>query len=81
MRDAVEPTNTLLVATSAPGASARSLAARANSLPADIGPLATSAAARLQPALRGGEVLTDDRAPVEWLVDRSIVEYAARGGH
>jgi hypothetical protein len=27
-----------------------------------------------------GEVLTDDRAPVEWLSDRAIVGYAARGG-
>ena len=23
---------------------------------------------------------TDDRAPVEWVTDRMIVEYAARGG-
>jgi spermidine synthase len=34
--------------------------------------------ARLRPPLRGGEVYTDDRAPVEWLIDRSLVEYAAR---
>jgi spermidine synthase len=27
-----------------------------------------------------GEVLTDDRAPVEWLSDRAIIGYAARGG-
>jgi spermidine synthase len=33
---------------------------------------------RLRPALSGGEVYTDDRAPVEWLVDRSLVKYAAR---
>jgi spermidine synthase len=32
---------------------------------------------RLRPPLHGGEVYTDDRAPVEWLVDRSLVEYAA----
>ncbi|MEA2495858.1 MAG: hypothetical protein QOJ29_3769 [Thermoleophilaceae bacterium] len=31
----------------------------------------------LQPALGGGSVYTDDRAPVEWLIDRSLVEYAA----
>jgi spermidine synthase len=31
----------------------------------------------LRPGLRGGEVYTDDRAPVEWLIDRSLVEYAA----
>ena len=33
--------------------------------------------ARLRPSLRGGETYTDDRAPVEWLIDRSLVEYAA----
>jgi spermidine synthase len=27
-----------------------------------------------------GEVLTDDRAPVEWLSDRAIVSYVAHGG-
>ena len=27
---------------------------------------------------RAGEVYTDDRAPVEWLIDRSLVEYAAK---
>jgi spermidine synthase len=32
---------------------------------------------RLMPALDGGETYTDDRAPVEWLIDRSLVEYAA----
>jgi spermidine synthase len=31
----------------------------------------------LQPSLRGGEIYTDDHAPVEWLIDRSLVEYAA----
>jgi spermidine synthase len=34
--------------------------------------------AALRPSLRGGEVYTDDRAPVEWLIDRSLVEYAAK---
>ena len=32
---------------------------------------------QLQPGLRGGSVFTDDRAPVEWLIDASIVKYAA----
>jgi hypothetical protein len=41
--------------------------------------LATRAAMRLRPALRGGTVYTDDRAPVEWLVDESIVQVAANG--
>ena len=34
---------------------------------------------RLAARLRGGEVYTDDRAPVEWLIDKSIIEYAAGG--
>jgi spermidine synthase len=32
---------------------------------------------RLLPPLDGGDVYTDDKAPVEWLIDRSLVEYAA----
>ena len=31
------------------------------------------------PPLRGGAVYTDDRAPVEWLIDASIVKVAANG--
>ena len=34
--------------------------------------------ARLHPGLTGGSVYTDDKAPVEWLIDRSLVEYAAK---
>ena len=48
-------------------------------MPADLRPVAASAAGRLAPALEGGEVYTDDKAPVEWLVDKSIVDYAADG--
>jgi spermidine synthase len=33
---------------------------------------------RLQAQLSGGSVYTDDKAPVEWLIDRSLVEYAAK---
>jgi spermidine synthase len=36
--------------------------------------------AQLAAPLPGGEVYTDDRAPVEWLIDRSLVEYAAADG-
>jgi hypothetical protein len=35
------------------------------------------AAREVDPPLNGGEVYTDDRAPVEWLIDKSIVDYAA----
>jgi spermidine synthase len=34
-------------------------------------------AAGLRPAIVGDHAYTDDRAPVEWLIDRSIVSYAA----
>ncbi|MBA3747971.1 MAG: hypothetical protein H0W96_10845, partial [Solirubrobacterales bacterium] len=43
-------------------------------------PLALEAAARVAPRLRGGRVYTDDVAPVEWLIDSSIVEFAAGDG-
>ena len=77
-RDPMEPTNTLLIGARAPiGRSG--LERAATRLPAALRPLARGAAARLAPGLRGGSVYTDDHAPVEWLVDKSIVEYAAHG--
>ena len=45
-------------------------------LPTDLAPVAAGAAFRLAPALPGGEVYTDDRAPVEWLVDLSLAAQA-----
>ena len=48
----------------------------ASALPRPLRPLALEAAAALGPRLSGGEVYTDDRAPVEWLVDASLLEYA-----
>ena len=50
------------------------------SLPAGLRPTGSAAAGRLRPPLRGGSVYTDDKAPVEWLIDKSIVDYAAGGG-
>jgi spermidine synthase len=78
LRDPVEPTNTLLIAAAAP-ASARTLAAQVRRVPGELRPLATAAAARIAAPLGGGETFTDDRAPVEWLIDASIVKYAAEG--
>jgi spermidine synthase len=78
-RDPVEPTNTLLIGSDAP-VSGSALFARSRSLPRDLRPLGWAAAKRLGSRLSGGDLLTDDRAPVEWLTDRSIVEYAAKGG-
>ena len=42
-----------------------------------VRPVLAATAARLAPSLPGGTVFTDDKAPVEWLIDRSIVAYAA----
>ena len=42
-----------------------------------LAPVAGTVAARLAPALRGGSTFTDDRAPVEWLTDLSLLGYAA----
>ena len=57
----------------------RRLAAAAPALPPALRPIARGTAARLAPGLRGGDVYTDDRAPVEWLIDASIVQVAADG--
>jgi spermidine synthase len=76
MRDPVEPTNTLLVASSAPLSAER---LRATALPRSLRATAKAAAARLDSPLAGGAVYTDDKAPVEWLIDKSIVDYAAGG--
>ncbi len=75
LRDPIEPTNTLLVASEAP-LSAERMSSAARGLPSEIRNLAATEAARLGPRLDGGEVYTDDRAPVEWLIDRSILGYA-----
>ncbi len=76
MRDPIEDTNTLLVASEAPLSAGRVRAA-APSLPAALRGTALAASRRLRAPLRGGEVYTDDRAPVEWLIDKSIVDYAS----
>jgi spermidine synthase len=77
-RDPTEPTNTLLVASSTP-ISAERLARNSGDLPIGLRPLAAQTAARIASPLGGGAVYTDDRAPVEWLIDRSIVAYASQG--
>ncbi|MDQ1741225.1 MAG: hypothetical protein QOE53_2877, partial [Pseudonocardiales bacterium] len=74
-RDPSQPTNTLLLASRAPVRSARVAAAA----PPALAGLGKEVGARIGPGLRGGEVYTDDRAPVEWLIDRSIVRAAGRG--
>jgi spermidine synthase len=76
VRDPLEPTNTLLLASDGP-ASGQRLAAAVPALPDDLRVLAAAGSERIRPRLDGGEVYTDDVAPVEWLIDRSILGYAA----
>ena len=87
IRDAVSGDNSLVVASARPlsaarllgggGAAARPLAKRSRAaLPADLDGLAAIVANDLGPGLRGASVYTDDRAPVEWLTDVSIIRYA-----
>jgi len=76
VRDPIEPTNTLIVASESP-LSAANLRERVGSLPVGLRATAAAAAARVGGPLRDGRVYTDDKAPVEWLIDKSIVDYAA----
>jgi spermidine synthase len=75
LRYPIEETNTLLVAGEGAFSGTR-LRANLEVLPAPLRPEGQQAAAALEPRLPGGEVYTDDRAPVEWLVDSSLLEYA-----
>ena len=75
VRDPIEDENTLVAASEAhitPGRLHRA----APLLPSALSGLAADQAQRITRRLPGGSVYTDDRAPVEWLVDRSILGYA-----
>ena len=72
----IAPENTLLIASASDLSRGRLDSARAF-LPAELRPSLAEAVARFAPPLPGGQVFTDDRAPVEWLIDSSIVRYAA----
>jgi spermidine synthase len=76
LRDPSGTSNTLLMGTRA-HASPERLERATLWLPRDLRALAARTASRLEPLLRGGTVYTDDKAPVEWLIDRSILHYAA----
>ena len=75
LRDPIEPTNSELVASEAPLSAARMLAATED-MPVEFRNMAAIQAAQMGPPMGGGEVYTDDRAPVEWLIDQSILGYA-----
>jgi len=74
-RDPAEPTNTMLVGSTATDPAGR-LHEAAPALPPELADVARATADRLGPALRGGRVYTDDLAPVEWLVDTSLAQVA-----
>ncbi len=77
MRYPVTDTNSLVIASTRALSAERVLAAgQAGHLAPDLSPLALQAGLEIGPALRGGSVYTDDRAPVEWLTDLSILRYA-----
>jgi hypothetical protein len=76
IRDRVSATNTLVVGSLRPLSASQLIAGQAE-LPRGLRGLDASVAQRLGTALPGGSVYTDDRAPVEWLTDLSILRYAA----
>ena len=75
IRDRVGPGNSLVMASAGPISRKRLLAATSH-LPPALQPLARKASADIGRPLTGGSVYTDDRAPVEWLTDLSLLNYA-----
>ncbi len=75
IRDPKEDTNTLLLGSEGPASGDR-LVDSLPDLPEDLRVLAATEAAKIEPAYTDGDVYTDDLAPVEWLIDRSILGYA-----
>jgi predicted membrane-bound spermidine synthase len=56
------------------------LAERVRQINPSVEVLADLFAAGARPVVEEGDPLTDDRAPVEWLTDRMIIEHIAEGG-
>ena len=78
VRDPAQATNSMVIASDAPVSAERLLGAAAG-LPDELRTIAAATASQLRPGLTGGRVYTDDVAPVEWLIDASIVDVAADG--
>ena len=78
VRDPSQRVNTIAMASDGQ-ISPAALTAAIPSLPPDLRPTAARTAAQIAPRLPGGRVYTDDVAPVEWLIDASIVQVAASG--
>jgi spermidine synthase len=75
IRDQVSDTNSIVLGSQEPLAASRISGAWA-ATGSGLAAVASSVAGRVGPALTGGSVYTDDRAPVEWLTDLSILKYA-----
>jgi spermidine synthase len=73
-RDPVDRTNTMMLGMTTDDDPAEQL--RTATVPAEVGKVATTTADRLSEGLQGGTVYTDDRAPVEWLIDASLAKVA-----
>ena len=58
---------------------AATLRARVSGLPPDIASLGELFSAQLAAVAPSRDPMTDDRAPIEWITDRMIVEHIARG--
>jgi spermidine synthase len=68
--------NQLVVATRRP-ASIESFRERIELMPQLVGELADDVLPEIEKVEPGGTILTDDKAPVEWLTDQMIINYAA----
>jgi len=79
VRDAVSNANSLVIG-GTERLSGERILATSQALPVRLRALAAAVGGRLAPSLRGGTVYTDDRAPVEWLTDLSILQYATGQG-
>jgi MFS family permease len=71
--------NSLLFALDEP-VTREELVRRVGRVPRPLAPLVPLFRRQVGAAGFSGDVLTDDRAPVEWLSDRAILAYVARGG-
>jgi hypothetical protein len=80
LRDPVTDTNTMVVGSAdpiEPGNIIQATKGKSSPIPPALDNLATDTAIRVRPPLSGGDIWTDDHAPVEWLVDLSLLDYAS----
>ncbi len=76
MRVPIEDTNTMLVASDTP-LDPVEMRKGASDKPTELTNLAALDASLMEPRFASDTVYTDDEAPVEWLIDKSLLDYAA----